>query len=299
MIAVSLVDNVTPAPISFNSGIDSYKFLEMSGHFLHQGLITTQTDLNLLDLTSKNKKVYMIGGVGPYHLIFDNIFSIMDLNEKNPGIEFIVDTCEIEYKKNMGFVDFIKDNLGNHINIRFISTQGYDGVRLNNYCLFDNSIHTTNFDRQSIEKNLQTLIKDRHNVEKRVYVSRNKFEFYSHTRISKESELEDFFVEHGFEIVYPEDFKSIREQIDFFGRVKTIASLSSSGLSWSVFMQPGGNVLELQTAFPNIPDAEFLHHQYQAISYSRDLNYYSIPNHDKLSESLIDKIKDSKILSII
>ena len=299
MIPISRVTKTNKPPLVFNESVDSYTFLREHGHFLYPFLIDINPGKNLLDVTSENKKIFMSGGVGPFHIIFDNIFAILDIAKDYPDIEFVVDMHELLSRGNDDFVNLIKKRISDKANITFVNTANFDGILINNYVLFDNSSHTNEFDRDSIQQNSQLFMSDDTIATKRVYVSRGKCKTYSHIRISNESDMINFFANNGFEIVYPEDFNSIEEEVLFFNQVKTIVSISSSAIAWSVFMKPGGNVLELQTSFPNYPDAEMLHQQYQAISYVKDLNYYSISNYDKMSDSLIKKIEDSKILSVI
>ena len=67
-------------------------------------------------------------------------------------------------------------------------------------------------------------------------------------RINNENQLENLFINIGYESIYaPEKFKNFEEQINYFNEVKTLVAISSSGLANSLFMQPQTTLFELQT----------------------------------------------------
>jgi capsular polysaccharide biosynthesis protein len=68
---------------------------------------------------------------------------------------------------------------------------------------------------------------------------------YPSYRIDDEAELEDFFKSNGYEIVYPEDFNSMEEQISYMQQVKVFVSISGSGFLNQLFMNSDTHVMEL------------------------------------------------------
>jgi len=123
-----------------------------------------------------------------------------------------------------------------------------------------------------------------------------------------EKRLEDYFLSLGFEIVYPDEFKSFEEQMNFFYSAKTVASLTGSGLTNACFMQPGSTVIEICTpliSFTQIGNGvtdhgsvgqEEIHHFYNVISTMMDHNYIAIQNMSRSSEHVIQKIENNKSL---
>lgn len=107
--------------------------------------------------------------------------------------------------------------------------------------------------------------------------------FRTQIRIDDEKALIDFFEGHSFEVVYPEDFTSVKEQIEFMRTVKVLVSLSGSGLTNQLFMKPGQTVIELTNAVTNydpvsISNIKEFHNQYLTLSLARDHTYISVPH---------------------
>lgn len=65
-------------------------------------------------------------------------------------------------------------------------------------------------------------------------------------RMDNEHLLEEFFSSKGYEIIIPEEsFSTMREQIQYMKSVKVLASVTSSGLTNSLFMKNGQTVIEI------------------------------------------------------
>ena len=95
----------------------------------------------------------------------------------------------------------------------------------------------------------------------------------------------------------PENLGSFEDQINYFYKTKTIFSVTSSGLTNSIFMQPGNNVIELQTPFEtqmNVKGSLELHSEiYSNLCYTKNHNYLAIPSETN-STKTINKIKNNK-----
>jgi phosphoribosylaminoimidazole (AIR) synthetase len=137
---------------------------------------------------------------------------------------------------------------------------------------------------------------------------KGRLPYENDNRIDDEKRLEDYFLSLGFEIVYPDEFKSFEEQMNFFYSAKTVASLTGSGLTNACFMQPGSTVIEICTpliSFTQIGNGvtdhgsvgqEEIHHFYNVISTMMDHNYIAIQNMSRSSEHVIQKIENNKSL---
>lgn len=65
-------------------------------------------------------------------------------------------------------------------------------------------------------------------------------------RMDNEYILEEFFLSKGYEIIIPEEsFSTMEEQIQYMKSVKVLASITSSGLTNSLFMKNGQTVIEI------------------------------------------------------
>jgi hypothetical protein len=298
MFQATLIKNeINESSLSFKNETMYYKF--SVGHFLYDhNAISNKGNLNLLKIISNKNKIFMSSGVGPFHILFENIFPILDILEKHKDIYFIIDIHEFKNNNNLNFIDFIKSVSPE--NIEFVDSSDFDGIEINNHLIFNYYNYRQGaIDKESVAHNAKELIRISAEPSKKIYLSRRKYLDLNQKRVFNEALLESFFLEKGFDIVYPEDFLSIQDQIDFFSTVKTVVSPTSSSMSWIVFMQPEGNVLELQTDFDIGRGQRQIHHQYNVLSYNGGHNYYAIPNYDRLASSLIKSIEDSKILNII
>ena len=102
----------------------------------------------------------------------------------------------------------------------------------------------------------------------------------------------------------PEDkFQNFEDQIRYFFETKTVASVTSSALTCSSFMQPGSNVIEFINSMivpidrnqKNMVE-EALHLFYITISFVKGHNYFGVSNRTRKAEDIIDKIKNSPSL---
>ena len=78
-----------------------------------------------------------------------------------------------------------------------------------------------------------------------------------------------------------------------------LVSLSGGGALNAIFMQPGNIVLELATTLftPGMETYLEAHHQFFSnVAFKKDHTYISVSNFDKHAETLIQKIKNNKIV---
>ena len=66
-------------------------------------------------------------------------------------------------------------------------------------------------------------------------------------RINDEYKIADFFRQNGIEVVSSEDFKSIKDQIEYFSKLSCLISPTGSGLVNMMYMQENSTVVELVT----------------------------------------------------
>lgn len=119
------------------------------------------------------------------------------------------------------------------------------------------------------------------------------------SRSANETVAEEFFKSQGFEIVYGEMFKSLKEQIAFFNSVSVFAGLTGSGLTSSLFMQNGQTVVELVCPLKFTEDESRyeMHNFYKTISMLKDHSLISISNINKLPEKLRQDL--TKVLKML
>ncbi|MBQ8473699.1 MAG: glycosyltransferase family 61 protein [Alphaproteobacteria bacterium] len=83
-------------------------------------------------------------------------------------------------------------------------------------------------------------------VYERVYVSRAKLP--DSIRTYGEDKVQKIFEKNGFHVIYPETL-SLMQQAAIVGNAKILAGCAGSALHLSVFMKPGGRVIQLRRTF--------------------------------------------------
>jgi hypothetical protein len=160
------------------------------------------------------------------------------------------------------------------------------------------------FRKTFVSRRLATVVKQKHYGDALgSRLSRNTYQ-----RLDEEKQLEDFFASQGFEVICPEDFDSFEDQVNYFYEVKTIVSITGGGLTNMIFMQNGGNVIELMstlitnqsmgTKTPNGLE-EGQHHFYHSIAFRKNFTYFGIPNIDAKCDTLVERIEKDGILKML
>jgi hypothetical protein len=264
---------------------------------LEQQEISTLGNKNILNLVDKDNKVlvHLDGDFFPF--LFQDI----------PGILYFY--SRIKYRNFKIYIYTMKEDSVNYpslknflikyltdINVKFefLSKKDFDGISINNFVNIFSGFDP--FSARLLNSKTRKYLKTYSPTPfKKVFVARNK---NLAQRIDSDERVKSFFVESGFEIIYPEQFESFIDQINYFSDCKVIAGISGSGLSNCIFMKPGGIMIELSSPLkpdPNNYPFEY-HHYYRMMANAMEHLYFSISN---LSEKEIDFIKNKKALEII
>ena len=267
----------------------------------------------VIDLNNDRVKILIEGHQSPLHYLLGLYGNIVNGIEAFDNPIFVINTTKIkapwcDQALVEFFYYFLKDN-----NIDYVCVDS----TLHQDILVNNFYHAGPGDEipvpNSINKIYEFMKKYIKNKDvtpnKKVYLSRKKTnprldrsflpEGISIDRIDDEVVLEKFFKQHGFEIVYPEDFKSFEDQINYFNEVSVAVSMSGGGAINAIFMQPGGVVLELTTTLftPSFDGFMEAHHQFFSnVAFKKDHTYVAIKNEDKKAATLIKKIKTNKLV---
>lgn len=267
-----------------------------------------------LDLTDGKRKMVISLTGSVYHFLLDDVHRIIrSLRNEYQDLEIIVDVSAVYKEIQQQAYDFLYFFLATlndkGIRHRVVNFGHHDIIYIDNFFVIaynHSTIETATdvyewflpyIDTVGVEPYRKVFIsrkkvRDKHKskaAEHHVYNDPETGEerHLMSERIDKEEELEDMFLEMGFEVVYPEDFENFREQISFFHTVKTVASLTSGGLSNALFMQPYGNLIEITTPLivnpistggvKNPLNAE-VHNYYKGIALAKNHAYLSVPN---------------------
>jgi hypothetical protein len=257
----------------------------------------TLKDKNILNLVDKDNKalVHLDGDFFPF--LFQDI----------PGILYLY--SRIKYRNFKIYIYTLKEDSPNYTNLKhflikyltdinvkfeFLKKKEFDGIAINNFVNIESSFDP--FSARLINSKTRKYLKSYTRIPfKKVFVARDKA---LPQRIDGDEKIKNFFMESGFEIIYPEQFESFIDQINYFSECKVIAGISGSGLSNCIFMKPGGIMIELSSPLkpdPNNYPFEY-HHYYRMMANAMEHLYFSISN---LSEKEIDFIKNKKALAMI
>lgn len=254
---------------------------------------------------SDEPKVFVRGRVEFFHLIFDTFAIILQEYKKNPNTLFIIN---IEYDstiKEPAWLLMIEILKAKNVKFELVEISMDKPMLINNFKYFKEYPLLV----QSV-KNITdelSIFYSTKAASKKVFLSRKKFipnksemAFYANQdktnfyfkndeRLDNEDLLSQYFTKLGFEIVYPEDFSNMKDQISFFSEVKTLASVTSAGIVNSIFMPKNSKIIEF-----NVPlivgGVESVHDIYSGIAFAKFHKYISIPTMRK-SQDVIDIIE--------
>lgn len=277
--------------------------------------------VNKIDLRSDQTKVIIPRShIGFGHYIIDTFGLIVESLKyiKNPMLvininEYVNQNWSSSNKNNpIMYVLFLKNFL-EQSNIDYVFLKNNYSVAIDNFYVlhwFEHSdaVYNNIYDACTSLINVSEKIPD-----KKVYIKSKWFSAEGNPpdpdilslninevatrRISNEKYLEDYLKDHDFIILSTSNaFNSIEDQIQYFNDVKTIFSITGSGLVNCLFMKPGGNVIDLISPFPySIEQETFRLHsgQYQDMAYAKSHNYFGRKNliDGKL---IVEDIKNNK-----
>jgi hypothetical protein len=292
-----------------------------------------------LDLTSPGTKIIKTISGSVFHFFADDVCDILYALKIHPKAEVIIDLSNVQdfiNKPSWSFLGFFFDALQDQgIKFRLVETNKFDVIYINDYCVAEAAFRSSMSGEIMYEFFKKYIDEPKIEPYRSVYLTRKKLDkdlenistkagklsYKSDKRIDSEDELAKVFEELGFEIIAPEDFKDFHEQLNFFNSVKTLASLTSSGLSNAFFMQPGQTMIEVSTPLvvisplisgeKRITDlvdegqedllvAQELHMFYKMIAYLKDHTYFSINNPARNAQKLRENIHSNlKVLEFL
>jgi hypothetical protein len=126
-------------------------------------------------------------------------------------------------------------------------------------------------------------------------------------RIDDEKKLEDYLVTLGFEIIYPEDYSSYRDQLQVLASSKMVVSLTSSALSACFVMAPNTTLIEIASPIAPVvnpdctPDLDYLDYDdhYKVIASIRENFYAAIATRTKRVDDVIASIENNPAIKAV
>jgi len=286
MTATILKQSLINSDIEFNKDICEIKINNLINPLLSPSISKTITTTEgFLKFVSPRKKIFISLDPNYYHFHNDSLGILFGYYETIKDCIFVLDISQIADYENCSFYNFFIEFLkNNNINYELIKCNKDTVIHANNFFTV-NSFPNGRINIPEIVFNFYKNSINDLNIKpyKNVYLSRK-----DNRGIDDNNKIEKYFNDLGFEIVYSEDFKNFKEQINYFYNVKTLVSVTGSGLTNAIFMQKNTLIVELTT--PLILDilsidgsiveknTEQLHYVYNLITFLKNQTYVSIPN---------------------
>lgn len=289
------------------------------------GYIDSNSKKTLTILNNRKKLVVsMVNSF--YHSVLDNISEIIYALEAYPKHELIIDISET--KKDLELMNG-KDFVYHNVFLYFLETLKMKKIKYSLVSLKDaevvyiNNFRVINYGLEPIQK--ADLVYDffkfrvsnpKAKPHRKVFVSRGLAvgrEYDAPTltcsndnRMDDHPGLDELFISMGYEVVQTERLKSFQEQLDLFYETEVIASITGSGLSNAVFMQPGQTVIEIVTPLvvpvgppgfqKDLTDPYYvqeLHNFYKNLSFYKNHTYLGIQNETRSFETFKSTLENN------
>lgn len=258
-------------------------------------------------LVSDKPKLVLFCENGIYHFWLNTAAMCLEWLKKNPlGIIVLLSNSSNydemkcinrnnnkDLKLNSDFVSYFKKyllSIGSDLfifNFSFVESfpiKNFQTIKDHNQSINKSFIENINKFNQDVHKDKVF------NPYRKVYIGRKKVANTEDERIEDETKLEQYLKLLGFEIVYPEDFKNIREQIEYFKTVKTLMAATGSALANGVWMSKYGKLIEISTPI-TINNLTVIQNIYSQMAYGLGLNYLFLSNDSKNAQEIIDQIE--------
>lgn len=240
-----------------------------------------------------------------YHHFFINLMmpALMVLDEiSHEGLHFVL--CDVSLRSGEENFDSLLVELLQERNISYteISKSDFDYINAKNF------IPINGADLDTGVPLLYNYLLNKYNMvtetpNKKIYISRKNYPNRD-LRVDDEESLENYFIEKGFQIVYPEDIPTFKEQFELFNSCSTLAGLSGSGLTSLIFMQENQKLVEILTEVMvgfTMSDDETkvinygIHDHYREMSLLKNHTYLVVLNSEKQAELVKAKLDNIEL----
>jgi hypothetical protein len=279
--------------------------LDLKNNYKQDFLVSTNEDM-----VSEEPKVLIYINEYFYHFFIDSLAVLLKLFRQHPSFHFVVYLQKCNpgdtYDKFLVLLFKILNSLGVRYTAISIMEKGKWApvYKFKNYILIENLDISQSFPdiEYAADMAIRCSVPDGLDLEavtvepyRKVYLTRgdagryigslpDDYEYYKDDiRMENEFKLMEFLANLGYEVINPETkFDSIMEQIMYMREVKSLVSVTSSGLANSIFMQPNQLVVELKAELvqfrgvgEDLPD-QHLHNFYPPLSFMRGHKHLSI-----------------------
>jgi capsular polysaccharide biosynthesis protein len=257
---------------------------------------------NSINFLEENKTYVIIEDRSNYHHFFINIMmpALIALDElDHENLHFVL--CNLNLRPNEENFDGLLVELLQENNISYTQL---DSSQIQ-YINAKNFIPINGTDLENGISLLNNYLINKYGIptempNKKVYISRKNF-ISQDTRIDNEEAIENYFIEKGFEVVYPESIATFEEEFKLFNSCSTLAALSGSGLTSLIFMQENQKIIEIVSELmvgsenDNDGNTAFvygLHDHYKDFSILKNHIYLSVQNLEKQADLVKARLDD-------
>jgi capsular polysaccharide biosynthesis protein len=270
-----------------------YINLRSMGSFCDFETGTSPEGSNSINFLEDNKTYVIMEARSNYHHFFLNLLmpALIVLKElSHENLHFVL--CDLNLRSSEENFDKLLTELlqENGISYTEISNSEFEYINAKNFI----PINGTDIDNGI--PLLHDYLINKYNIStetpsKKVYISRKNY-LSQDVRIDDETALENYFMGKGFQVVYPEDIPTFKEQFELFNSCSTLAALSGSGLTSLIFMQKNQEVIEIVSNLMVGAETEdgtatfkyAIHDHYKDFSILKNHNYLSVSNLERQSE---------------
>ena len=252
-----------------------------------------------------NKTYVIMDSKSNYHHFLINLMmpALMVLEEvSHEGLHFVL--CNLNWRSG-------EENFDNLL-VELLQERGISYTQVDNseftYLNAKNFIPINGADLDNGVRLLYNYLLNKYNVvkqtpNKKIYISRKNYSSHD-IRVDNEEILENYFIEKGFQIVYPEDISTFKEQFELFNSCSTLVALSGSGLTSLIFMQENQKVIEILTEVMvgyTMSDDETkiirygIHDHYKYMALLKNHTYLAVLNSEKQAELVKAKLDDIEL----
>jgi capsular polysaccharide biosynthesis protein len=259
-------------------------------------------DSNSINFLKDNKTYIIMEDRSNYHHFFINLMMpalivLDELSHKN--LHFVL--CDLNIRPNEENFDKLLIELLQENNISYTQVDNSKFEYMN----AKNFIPINGVDLESGIPLLNNYLINKYGMvtetpNKKIYISRKNF-LDQDVRIDNEEAIENYFIEKGFEVVYPEEIATFEEEFKLFNSCSTLAGLSGSGLTSLIFMQEGQEIIEIVSELMdgtevtdegNIVLKYGIHDHYKEFSIFKNHRYLSVQNLEKQAELVKPKLDE-------
>jgi hypothetical protein len=250
-------------------------------------------------LIQNNYFHYFTDFIGPVYVFINNCIHL-NINDVNIiGVDLDAENSIAE-----SFFPFLEHCLGqfsDRINISYTTIAenifnvgfGEPFIKINKSRIIDQRDIGTSIDFIYESAKSFSEISEEAVPSKKVFISRKNdlAKDATDSRTLYEEECEQFFSSIGFEIVNGESFESIKDEISYFRDASVLVGMTGSGLTNSMFMNPGQTVVEIvcPIKFTDEPKYE-IHNFYKTISMLKKHKYVAVQNINSSQEDLLEQL---------